>query len=95
MIVQLIVAPLMLQIAGEARHRDVHGGDVEDDHQLGDQQHRQQPAVRLAGSASVRVDRVVVLGVLRLVVHGLTPPKLDGTVRANKSDISVRCQETG
>ena len=33
----------MWRLLGEARHRDVHRSDVEDDHQLRDQQERQQP----------------------------------------------------
>jgi hypothetical protein len=44
-----------VQVAGQARQGDVHGSDVEDDHQLGDQEHRQKPLRRLGlvGSGSV------------------------------------------
>ena len=47
-----------LQVLGEARQGDVHGRDVEDHHQLGDEQHEQEQSVR-AGSAH---DRCVVTG---------------------------------
>ena len=37
-----------MKVTGEARQRDVHGGDVEDHHQLGDEEHEQEQAVLLA-----------------------------------------------
>ena len=38
-----------LKVFREARQRDVHGRDVEDDHQLGDEQDEQEDAAALAG----------------------------------------------
>ena len=63
--------PLELQVGGDVRQRDVHGGDVEDDHQLRDEQHGEQPAMRLRMGVRA-VDRPFLRGVLGLVVHGLT-----------------------
>ena len=40
-----------LQVGRDVRQRDVHGGDVEDDHQLRDEQHRQKPAMRRAAAS--------------------------------------------
>ena len=72
-----------MQVGRDVRQRDVHGGDVEDDHQLGDEQHRQKPAMRRAPGvfgACVLVNRGVVRGVLGLGMHDVTPSKLDDTV---------------
>ena len=48
MIVQLMLEPRELKVFREARQRDVHGRDVEDDHQLGDEQDEQEDATALA-----------------------------------------------
>ena len=88
------VRAAQVEVGGNVRQGDVHGGDVEDDHELGDEQHREEPA----GGPRAGVFRVArrVVGVLGLVVmHDLTPPKLDCTVRDNKSDNSVQCQGKG
>ena len=73
-----------LQVRCDVRQRDVHGRDVEDDHQLRDEQHREKPAVSRGASVCavyvVVLSRAVVLRVLRLVVHDLTPFKSDVTV---------------
>ena len=52
-----------LEVAREARQRDVHGRDVEDDHQLGDQQDGEEDAPALA-SLGVGSMRVAVPGVV-------------------------------
>ncbi len=73
-----------MQVGSDVRQSDVHGRDVEDDHQLRDKQHREEPTCgRLAGgfrSDRLVFDRGVLLGVLWLVMHDLTPFKLDATV---------------
>ena len=46
-----------LEVSREARQRDVHGRDVEDDHQLGDQQDDQENTTALAGSADCGMPR--------------------------------------
>ena len=73
MIVQLIVRAAQVQVGRDVRQSDVHGGDVEDDHQLGDEQHREKPAVGRASRCLPLSNRGVVLGVLRRVMHDLTP----------------------
>ena len=42
MIVQLTVEPLSFEIGRQAGQGDVHGRDVQDHHQLGDEEHPQQ-----------------------------------------------------
>ncbi len=42
-----------LKVVREARQGDVHGRDVEDDHQLGDEQDAQENAACLAGVGAV------------------------------------------
>ena len=56
-----------VQVGGDVRQGDVHGRDVEDDHQLRDEQHREEPAIRRAGVMSG--DRDFALAVLVLPVH--------------------------
>src|SRR5205823_4318216 len=59
-----------VQVGGDVRKRDVHGGDVEDDHQLRDEQNRKEEAVRLRGV--IRADRDFALGVPVLPVHDVS-----------------------
>jgi len=74
------VRAAQLQISGDVGESDIHGSDVEDDHQLGNEQHREKPALR-RGDRVFPVDCDFVLGVFRLVMHGcLSPSKLDVTV---------------
>ena len=72
-----------VEITGEARQRDVHRRDVEDHHQLRDQQHEQQrPALlargrlRVGGSVAVALSRSLLRccgGGLASVQHWLRP----------------------
>ena len=71
-----------VQVAGEARQRDVHRRDVEDHHQLRDQQHeQQQPALlargRVEAGGAVAVAEAVTLrccgGGLASVQHLVVP----------------------
>ena len=56
-----------VEVAREAGQRDVHGGDVEDDHQLRYQQHRQEHELGAGGTLGLRGVAVAEwsLGVLR------------------------------
>ena len=68
-----------LQVLREARQRDVHGRDVEDDHQLRDEEHEQQGCAFPArsGVAAGGPRRLVVA---LLAMHGVPPDKLDVAV---------------
>ena len=56
-----------VEVGGDVRKGDVHSRDVEDDHQLRDEQHREEPAIRRAGVMCG--DRDFALAVLVLPVH--------------------------
>src|SRR5207248_11748873 len=57
-----------LQVGGDVRESDVHGRDVEDDHELGDEQYREKPAVR-PGAGVLAAECGLALGVLWVLVH--------------------------
>ena len=57
-----------LKVTREARQRDVHRGDVEDHHQLGDEEHGQEPA-----APRLRVRGTGVIGLVGLVMHVVLP----------------------